>query len=229
MPARLAEKDSVREPVRPRATRPRLYRGALVACLILGSGAVGFFWPSRARALVRRAADPLVMARVERFAPQIRSAARESGLDPVLLAAIVYVESSGRADAVSSAGALGLMQLLPDAAADSASRLGLATPQPEELLDDPLLNLRLGASHFAWTLEKERGDLRRALVAYNAGRTQLRRWVRKAGSFEAWYREQRAADSSVVAYAQKVQDYVEIFRKRAKIAPNVDADPPRAH
>ena len=91
--------------------RRRVVQVAVVALLLLGSGAVGYYWPREARAVLRRMADPLVLARVERFAPEIRAAAEESGLDPCLVAAIVYSESSGDPSAVSRADAVGLMQI----------------------------------------------------------------------------------------------------------------------
>jgi soluble lytic murein transglycosylase-like protein len=216
-----------REPVSYAGARSGGFRwgwGLLLVLLVAASGVVGYLWPQEARALMRRVADPIVLARVERFSEEIRAAAEETGLDPNLVAAIVYSESSGNSDAVSSADAVGLMQLLPEAVLDSAKRLEIEVPERQALFDDPALNLRLGASHFAWTLENEGGDLRRALVAYNAGRTKLRRWVRKAGSYEAWYAEQkRAGDSGVLAYADKVLDYTEVFRKRGKIAPRTRA------
>jgi len=192
----------------------------LAVLLIAGAGAFGYFWPGEARAVVRRLADPLVLARVEDHAEAIRAAALESGLDPCFLAAMVYAESSGRVDAVSDAGALGLMQLLPDAVHDAARRLGIEEPARELLLQDATLNLRLGASHFAWTQAHENDDPVKALVAYNAGRTKLRRWERAAGGYAAWYREQRAAgDSSVLAYAERVLSTTEVFRERGTIAP----------
>jgi len=204
----------------PRAAERRRRRwpwGALLL-LVVGSGLVGYLWPREARALVRRFADPIVLARVEAFAREIDAASRESGLDPNLVAAIVYAESSGRQAAVSRADALGLMQLKEDAANDAARRLGLEAPSREALLEDPALNLRLGASQFAWTLRNEEGDPLRALVAYNAGRTKLRRWIRKAGSYENWYAEQRRdGDSEVLSYADKVLLYTEVFRERGRI------------
>lgn len=221
--------DLHREPAPDDGERPRARRfgwgwGALIALLLCASGVAGYLWPRETRAFMRRVADPIVLARVEGFDAEIQRAAQESGLDPHLVAAIVYCESSGDPGAISSADALGLMQLVPDAAADAARRLGLEVPTREELLADPALNLRLGASHFAWTLANEGGDLRRALVAYNAGRTKLRRWIRKAGSYEAWYAEQkRAGDSGVLAYAEKVLDYAEVFRERGEIAPGTQA------
>ena len=203
--------------------RRRVVWGGLVAVLLLGSGALGYWWPREARAVLRRMADPLVLARVERFGTEIRAAAEESGLDPCLVAAIVYSESSGDPTAVSRADAVGLMQLLPAATEDSARRLRIDVPTPRELLEDPALNLRLGASHFAWTLRNEGDDVERALVAYNAGRTKLRRWIKAAGSYEAWRAERkRAGDSPTLAYAGRVMEYAEVFRERGRI-PGADA------
>ncbi len=206
------------EPLAAERRRRRWPWGGLLLLLVVGSGLAGYLWPREARALLRRMADPIVFARVEAFAEEIDAAARESGLDPNLVAAIVYAESSGRPAAVSKADALGLMQLKEDAANDAARRLGLEAPSREALLEDPALNLRLGASQLAWTLRNEEADPLRALVAYNAGRTKLRRWIRKAGSYEAWYAEQRLdGDSGVLAYADKVLEYTELFRERGRI------------
>lgn len=192
--------------------------GLAAFLLIASAGALGYFWPSETRAVVRRLADPIVLKRVERHAADIRVAAQESNLDPNLLAAMVYAESSGQVDAVSSAEALGLMQLLPDAVHDAARKLGIDEPDRATLLSDAQLNLRLGARHFAWTLEHEDDDPLQALVAYNAGRTTLRRWERAAGSFEAWHAKQkRDGDSMVLAYAERVLEYAEIFRERGVI------------
>jgi soluble lytic murein transglycosylase-like protein len=194
-------------------------QGALVLLLLVGSGVVGYLWPADPRVAVRTLLDPVVAARVEAFAPEIRAAAAESGLDPCLVAGIVHAESSGDPRAVSKAGALGLMQLLPPAAEDAARRLGLPTPDREELLARPDLNLRLGASHFAWTLAAEGGDPERALVAYNAGRTKLRRWIREAGSYEAWLAaRRRAGDSPTLAYADRVLARAEAYRERGLLA-----------
>ncbi len=186
--------------------------------LLGGSLVVGIFWPDAVRAVARELADPIVMRRVEKFAPGIRFAARESSLDPNLLAALVYSESSGRVGAVSKVKALGLLQLMPAAASDSAKRIGVKVPTSKQLLEDADLNLRLGASHFAWTLKHEENDPLRALVAYNAGRTKLRRWVRKEGGYEAWLAKQRRdGDSATLAYADRVLSYAENFRKRGNI------------
>ena len=159
---------------------------------------------------------------VEGHAEVIRQAARESAVDPCLLAAIMYVESRGRVDAESPRGALGLFQLVPAAASDAARRLHLPEPGREELLADAGLNARLGAAHLAWLIANDGPDLERVLVAYNAGRSRVRGWIRDAGSWEAWREERiRAGDSDVLAYARQVLEFRDRFRERGVIEPAV--------
>jgi soluble lytic murein transglycosylase-like protein len=86
-------------------------------------------------------------------------AARRHGLDPALVLAVVRVESGFRADAVSPKGAQGLMQLMPATAAS----LGVADPF------DPAANLDGGVRHLRSLLVLYRGNLNKALAAYNAG------------------------------------------------------------
>jgi len=201
------------------SSRATLIFALCAALALMAAGWAGYGSNGSLRGVKRRVTDMVVLLRVEAFANEIEFAARESGLDPCLLAAMVYCESSGRPDAVSKADALGLMQLLPDAAGDAARRLGLEEPSREELLEDAGLNLRLGAAHFAWTLANEGGDLERGLVAYNAGRARLRRWIREAGSYSAWRSgRQRAGNSPVLNYARRILDYTVTFCDRGSLA-----------
>jgi len=100
------------------------------------------------------------------YADEIRAAAERHGVDPLLVAAVVEVESRFDARAVSHRGAMGLMQLLP---------LHVGPESADELLD-PALNLDLGAGYLRWLLELFDGDLELALAAYNAGPTNVRRY-----------------------------------------------------
>ena len=158
--------------------------------------------------------------RVEGHAAEIRAAAAESGVDPCLLAAVMYAESRGQVDAVSSRGALGPFQLMPSAAGDAARKLGLPEPTREDLLSDALLGARLSASHLAWLIRHEGPDPERVLVAYNAGRTKLKRWVDAEGSYEAWRRSRLdQGGSGTLAYARGVLAMRDRFRERGEIAP----------
>jgi soluble lytic murein transglycosylase-like protein len=83
------------------------------------------------------------------------------------------------------------------------------------LLQDAELNIRLGARHLAWTLKAEGGDLERSLVAYNAGRAKLGRWIKGAGSYALW-RERTLArgGNATLEYANRVFAYRDLFRER---------------
>lgn len=94
-----------------------------------------------------------------KYEKQIMAAAEETGLPPNLIAAVIKQESAGNPTAVSSKGAQGLMQLMPD----TAKELGVTDP------NDPMQNISAGARYLKQNLEKYGGDLKLALAAYNAG------------------------------------------------------------
>lgn len=172
----------------------------------------------REESVVRALKDTLGMRNVEGYAADIRFAAAESQVDPLLIAAVMYAESSGIKDSISSANARGLMQLSLGSAKDAARKLGLPEPTREDLIQDASLNIRLGARHLAWLLEYEGPDLGRVLAAYNAGRTKVHRWADEFGSYEAW-RDNRIAsgDSPIMTYVFKILAAMEEFGRRGKI------------
>lgn len=117
------------------------------------------------------------------WATEIERAATDAGLDPRLLAAMVWQESGFQPDAVSRSGAVGLAQLMPGTAA------GLDVDPW-----DPVQNLEGGARYLAWTIE-EFGSVELGLAAYNAGPGR----VREAGGIP------NIAETQ--AYVPRVLDY----------------------
>ena len=95
----------------------------------------------------------------DRFANIIQAAGQRNRLDPALLDAVIGRESGFRPDVVSSAGAVGLMQLMPSAARE----LGVSDPF------DPAQNVEGGAKYLRSLLDRYGGRLDLALAAYNAG------------------------------------------------------------
>jgi len=104
--------------------------------------------------------------------------ARESAannLDFEIVKRLVWVESKNDPSAVSPRGAKGLMQLMPDTAFWMADKMGENITLDD--LFDPETNVRLGVAYLAYLLDRFDGDIRLALIAYNAGEGTLRRWL----------------------------------------------------
>ena len=104
----------------------------------------------------------------------IRGHAANHGLDPALLAAVVYVESRFDPNATSKAGAIGLMQLLPETAKGIALRTGGDRFVVADLRD-PEINVRYG-SWYLNHLHERYGDPSLALAAYHAGPGNVDHW-----------------------------------------------------
>lgn len=98
------------------------------------------------------------------FSAALARIAEANDLSPALLAALVWQESRWHADAVSSAGAIGLTQLMPE----TARQLGV---DPH----DPIANLTGGARYLRRQLDLFDGDIEKALAAYNAGPARVLR------------------------------------------------------
>ncbi len=101
--------------------------------------------------------------------------AREVGVDPLLLAALIRQESAFVPDIVSSAGAVGLMQVMPATGRDLARNQGVDN-FTTETLESPEINLHLGARFLIDQLERYGPDLPLVLSAYNAGPARANRW-----------------------------------------------------
>jgi soluble lytic murein transglycosylase len=133
--------------------------------------------------------------------------------------AIMRQESLFRRDAVSRAGARGLMQIRPSTATALAHRWDLPTPTPEALFD-PNTAATLGATYLRELLNRYDGQLGPALAAYNAGPLPVARWL-PAHSMDAdiWIEN--------IAYGE-TRDYLQrIFEHIVAYAWARDAEPPR--
>ena len=110
-----------------------------------------------------------------RYSEYVRVHARENGVDPALLAAVIYQESKFDAGAKSKSGAIGLMQLTPTTAHGIAVRTGGSKFTTGDLYDAEI-NIRYG-SWYLGHLEHRYGNERTALAAYNAGQGNVDRWL----------------------------------------------------
>ena len=113
-----------------------------------------------------------------RYEQIVRGHAKNYDIDPALIAAVIYTESRFDARARSNAGAIGLMQLLPDTARGIAVRTGGNAFVVDDLYV-PELNVRYGAWYLRNLLSRY-GDEPTALAAYHAGQGNVDHW-RKQG------------------------------------------------
>jgi len=137
----------------------------------------------------------------------IRQQAREKGLDPALIAAVIYAESRFVRGRTSAAGAEGLMQITPDTARDIAKRSG-GTAFVVEDLHTPQVNIAYGSYLLRELLDRYDGNVVAALAAYNAGPGKADEWG--GGNLEVSaipYAETRH-------YVQKVIDARDEYRRR---------------
>lgn len=124
------------------------------------------------------------------FGDEIRTAASQFGVEEAVVRAIIHAESAYRPNAVSHAGAQGLMQLIPA----TASRFGVADPF------DPGQNIRGGVKYLAWLMKRYSSNLTLVAAAYNAGEgavdrnggvppySETQRYVQRVGQLADRYR-----------------------------------------
>ncbi|WP_290885050.1 lytic transglycosylase domain-containing protein [Arenimonas sp.] len=131
-----------------------------------------------------------VRLNTEAYAAEVRAAAAEFGVEEAVVRAIIHAESAFRPNAVSHAGAQGLMQLIPA----TASRFGVSD------VFDPNQNIRGGVQYLAWLLKRYEGNLTLAAAGYNAGEgavdrhggvppyAETQRYVQRVGTLAERYR-----------------------------------------
>ncbi|WP_407275531.1 lytic transglycosylase domain-containing protein [Halothiobacillus sp. DCM-1] len=103
---------------------------------------------------------------VHTYDDEINYYARQYGVDPTLVRAVMHAESAFNPNAVSSAGAGGLMQLMPQ----TAARFGVADRF------NPQQNIAGGVAYLAFLLDLFHGDRRLAVAAYNAGEGAVQKY-----------------------------------------------------
>lgn len=102
----------------------------------------------------------------KKYTPMIEAAAAKHGLDPELVHAVIYAESAYNATAVSSAGAVGLMQLMP----------GTAKQYGAKDRKDPRQNIFAGTRYLKYLLGLFKDDLSLSIAAYNAGENAVKKY-----------------------------------------------------
>ena len=122
--------------------------------------------------------DLWVLAYPQGYWTSIITQARKYGLDPFFVAAVIREESQFRPDAVSPAGARGVMQVMPATGAWIARNAGIADFDRSRL-HDPDLNITVGSWYLNHLMKRFKGDIVLVSAAYNAGPEAVASWVDK--------------------------------------------------
>lgn len=141
---------------------------------------------------------------------------------PAIETSVIYsvarTESSFDQRDKSSANAVGLMQVTPEAGRDTAKRFGL-TYDWDRMVSDPVYNTQMGAAELSALLSEYRGNQIMTFAGYNAGRGRVREWVQARGDPRDpkvdpvdWV--ERIPLSETRNYVQRVMENVQVYRAR---------------
>ncbi|MDP3237185.1 MAG: lytic transglycosylase domain-containing protein [Myxococcales bacterium] len=145
----------------------------------------------RIDAVLARRGPGLGLRLRQQLAVAISEEARAANFDPLLILAIIDVESEFRETAVSNMNARGLMQIQPVTLQYVAEREGIKLTA-REIEADPALRVRLGIRYLKYLASRFGNDLDVALMAYNAGPTRVQLAARQRGELEQFRNYVRA-------------------------------------
>lgn len=153
---------------------------------------------------------------VPAYAPTAKAA------DDAVVYSIARQESAFQTQAVSHAGAKGLMQMMTSTARETARRAGLPFDE-QRLIRDPAFNAQLGAAHLGELLTAQRGNYILAFAAYNAGPGRVKQWLDAYGDPRApgvdpvdWI--ERIPIQETRDYVQKTIENLRVYRLRLGLA-----------
>lgn len=144
---------------------------------------------------------------------QLVREARRRDLHSSWVFAITRQESAFMADARSHVGAMGLMQLMPGTAKETARKFGIPLASPQQALN-PDTNIELGAAYLSQVYGQFNGNRILASAAYNAGPGRVRQWLRGANhlSYDVWV--ENIPFDETRQYVQNVLSYSVIYGQK---------------
>lgn len=159
---------------------------------------------------------PIVMEELEKrsypliYPELIKASAAEFSLDPYLVTAVAHTESSGDPNAVSHAGAAGLMQIMPDTGAWIAGKLDIADYTQDSLFN-PAQSIRFGCWYLRFLHDRYAADQVKYVAAYNAGHGNVDDWLKDP----AYTKDGQLEDipfAETKRYVEKVQRAYEKYK-----------------
>jgi soluble lytic murein transglycosylase len=152
------------------------------------------------------------------YTHEIKQNSERYGLDPLLIAAIIRVESNYRPDAVSPRGAVGIMQLMPDTASWILRQDKFGDISVQDAASKADAGIRLGTWYVRELNRQFNGNLAAVLAAYNAGPYRVKQWLHdktwdgtETGLRDIPYGETRQYVQRVMYYYKKYQKLYDVL------------------
>jgi len=147
--------------------------------------------------------------------PRPKFVYHKDGIDRALVLALIRQESVFNHQAVSTAGAMGLMQIMPHVAKKAASNIKVKYHQ-SKLIKDPLFNTRLGVSHLEELLRSYDNSYILSIAAYNAGSKAVNKWIEDNGDPRLMKTEEELVDWMEKITFHETRNYVQrVLENRA--------------
>ena len=191
--------------------KARFFRAALVIMLALGLAGLG------AALLTDRLTEHTLEQYPLEYTDLICQNAREQGLEPAYVAAVILAESSYNPEAVSRDNAQGLMQILPETGAWIAGKFDES--YVEGCLFDPATNIRYGCWYLGFLMRRYDGDKRCSSAAYHSGQGTVDGWLKDPAYSADGRTLDVIAGTNADTYVNRVLEYYEkydaIYQKQA--------------
>jgi len=199
----------------------RIFSNLILTTLLAGLFAAGL--------VLSRSIDPLYTlqewlnySRFKRYDPLIEAAGKKYQVDPMLIKAIIWRESSFHPEKVGTKGERGLMQITPLAANEWAKAQKIQTFKGTDLFD-PKTNIEAGTWYFKQAYQRWNGKndpIIFALAEYNAGHSNVMRWVASTNmgpGTEANDLKEAMKFPSTRSYVQAISDRYRFYQKRGRL------------
>ena len=179
-------------------------KAAVLLVLILLAAAIAFAVYHNANRSLQKTLYPL------KYEKYVATYCRKYNLEESFVFAVIKCESSFQSDAVSSAGAMGLMQIMPDTFTWLKTKTGEDLPQ--KMLFDPETSIRYGCLLYSMFIEQF-GTEAEAVAAYHAGPNNVKKWLEDENYSKDGKTLYDIPFSSTKAYVQNVMKTKDIYEK----------------
>lgn len=175
-----------------------------VLVLVILAAAAAVILINRGSSSLQKSLYPL------KYEKTVKIESKENNLEESFVFAVIICESDFQPDAVSSAGAMGLMQIMPDTFAWLKTKTG--EDIPEEKLFEPEISIKYGCLLYSMFIEQF-GTEREAVAAYHAGPNNVKKWLKDERYSSDGKTLSDIPFSSTKYYVDNVMKTKEIYQK----------------